>query len=216
MFICKHCKKEFDGFSVSQKANHTRWCSENPKRRQYENDLSRMRDGITEESKKKIIDGIKQAHASGKYAGVAQKSYDTKKRNGTHLHTDESKELLRQKALASKHRRLVRSVREYVRLDGSTVMLDSSWEEALAKRLDDTGVEWIRPEVPIEYVGIDGRIHNYFPDFYLPKHNLYLDPKNPAAVSAQKDKLDILSKMMDNLVIIETLSECEHFVVGQL
>lgn len=30
MWSCKHCKVEFDYSSTSQKANHSRWCADNP------------------------------------------------------------------------------------------------------------------------------------------------------------------------------------------
>lgn len=30
MWTCKHCKKEYELTTISQKANHSRWCSENP------------------------------------------------------------------------------------------------------------------------------------------------------------------------------------------
>jgi len=32
MWKCKHCNKEFDFETTSQKANHTRWCDKNPSR----------------------------------------------------------------------------------------------------------------------------------------------------------------------------------------
>jgi hypothetical protein len=56
----------------------------------------------------------------------------------------ESIELIRKKALASKHRRLKKGTVEY-----KGVILDSSWELALAKRLDEINVQWIRP-TPIQ------------------------------------------------------------------
>lgn len=199
MFICKHCKKQFNDFTLSQKANHSRWCLENPKRSTYGTDCKQMN---TEEVRAKRTAAIKKAYAEGKYDNVVRKG------NVGYKHTDASKAIISQKALASKHRRLLRSIREYVKQDGTTVMLDSSWEESLAKRLDETGIEWIRPETPISYVTSDGKTHNYFPDFYLPDYNLYLDPKNPAAVAAQKDKLYALKQVMNNLVVIETLAEC--------
>ena len=37
MWNCKHCKKEFDFETSSNKANHSRWCNENPKRNDTEN-----------------------------------------------------------------------------------------------------------------------------------------------------------------------------------
>jgi hypothetical protein len=57
----------------------------------------------------------------------------------------------------------------------------------------------------------DNKIRNYFPDFYLPAYNLFLDPKNPAAINAQKNKLDILKKLMNNLVIIDNLNDCQSY-----
>lgn len=210
MFICKHCNIGFEGLSTANKANHTRWCLSNPKRSEYikKNSGSQLQ---TPESIAKRSLGIKRAHADGKYDGSAKKGVDTKRANGNIGHTEASKELIRQKALASNHRRLLRSIRPYMCVDGTIVMLDSSWEEALAKRLDDVGIKWIRPDTPIRYQSKDGVYHNYFPDFYLVDYNLYLDPKNPAALAAQKEKIDILMNQMDNLIIIENLNECEQF-----
>lgn len=202
MFKCKHCKKEIEGLSTANKANHSRWCLENPKRSTYGGGCKQMN---TEEAKAKRVDGIKKAYADGKYDNVIYTG------NIGYKHTDASKSLISQKALASNHRRLVRSIREYVKKDGTIVMLDSSWEEALAKRLDNIGVDWNRPEEPIPYVTSDGKTHKYFPDFYLPQYDLYLDPKNPAAMAAQKDKIACLKKVMYNLVLIETLNECLNY-----
>lgn len=203
MFKCKHCKKEIEGLSVANKANHSRWCLENPKRSTYGGGGCKQMN--TEEVKAKRAAGIKKAYADGKYDNLVRKG------NVGYKHTDASKALISQKALASKHRRLIRSIREYVKKDGTSVMLDSSWEEALAKRLDDLEVDWNRPEEPIPYIASDGKIHNYFPDFYLPEYDLYLDPKNPAAMVAQKDKLECLKKVLYNLVLLETLNACVNY-----
>lgn len=35
MWNCKHCKKNFRYTTISEKANHSRWCAENPKRKLY-------------------------------------------------------------------------------------------------------------------------------------------------------------------------------------
>lgn len=32
MWECKHCKQKFDFVNTSEKANHSRWCEQNPKR----------------------------------------------------------------------------------------------------------------------------------------------------------------------------------------
>jgi hypothetical protein len=208
MFICKHCKKKFEGLTTSAKANHSRWCLENPKRSTYGGGCKQMH---TTEVIAKRNAGIKKAYADGKYDHVNRKGKTLGFR-----HNDETKALMSQKALASKHRRLLRSIREYVKKDGTIVILDSSWEEALAKRLDDIGVEWIRPKDPISYIASDGKTHNYFPDFYLPKYDIYLDPKNPIAMRVQKDKLDCLKKIMHNLILIDSLDGCLNFGLGSI
>ena len=91
-------------------------------------------------------------------------------------------------------------------------LLDSSWELALAIRLDELNIKWTRPE-PIKWIDDSGLEHNYFPDFYLEKYDLYLDPKNPAAYQNQQKKIDILKKTIPNLRFILTLKECEEFVI---
>ena len=207
MKCCKYCFIEFaDDSRSSEIANHVRWCDRNPQKATYVKNMTQMRAGITAESRKKQAEGISKAHKEGKYSHINRAKWLTER-----THTNESKALMSQKALASKHRRLVRSIREYVKKDGSIVMLDSSWEEALARRLDDLEIDWIRPNDPIEYETKDGKVHNYFPDFFLPDHNLYLDPKNPAAVIAQKEKVEVLLRTMPNLLILKTLEECNKF-----
>ena len=124
---CKWCEKSFD---LSDKpkgfmANHSRWCDENPKRKEYVERLATVRNTyITEETRNKMRKGISEAHKRGAYEHVDQgKAFRGKK------HTPESIELIRKKALESNHRRLRRGMVEY-----KGVMLDSSWELALAIR----------------------------------------------------------------------------------
>lgn len=210
---CKYCEIPFVNLSVSQRANHSRWCNKNPKRAEYvaTNNGLQFR---TDESIKKRKQGIKQAHADGRYQGAAKKGTETKRKNGTLGHTLETKKILQQKALASPHRRLVRSVRDYVKKDGTIVKLDSAWEEELAKRLDSINVSWIRPPA-IKWIDLKGVSHNYFPDFYLPDYNVFLDPKNPYAIKAQIDKLKCLTAQINNLIILKTLEECKNFSPDQ-
>ncbi len=86
---------------------------------------------------------------------------------------------------------------------------DSSWEDALAIRLDQLDVFWIRPE-PIIYQDLNGKKRKYYGDFYLPNYDLYIDPKNSYAQKQQYQKISILSKMI-NLKILSSLKECQEF-----
>jgi hypothetical protein len=199
---CKYCGLIFENLNSSQRANHSRWCDKNPKRDDYVKTNSAKQlntpDVISKRNAK-----IKQAWADGKYK-------DVRHNNGGYKHNEETKEIIRQKALASPHRRLLRCIIEYKKIDGNIIKLDSKWEEELAKRLDSIGIDWIRP-APLKWSDDNGITHNYFPDFYLPKYDIYLDPKNPYAVSVQQTKINCLLKQIRNLRILYTLEECKTF-----
>jgi hypothetical protein len=122
-------------------------------------------------------------------------------------HSEETKLKQKTKALASPHRRLRRKMIEY---DG--IMLDSTWELELAKRLDSLGINWTRPK-PIKWIDGENVEHNYFADFYLKNYDIYLDPKNPYAIKAQKEKLKYLLTQHKNIVIIESLEKCKNFSI---
>ena len=200
---CKHCNMEFtDDLKTSARANHTRWCDENPERVNYINTLAKSRSNITEESIKKRNLSISKLHKSGAYDDWHAKR---KGKTSGYKHSAETKAVMSEKALASDHRRLRRNIIEY-----KGVMLDSTWELYLAKRLDSLEIEWDRPE-PIKWIDKEGKTHNYFADFYLPKYDLYLDPKNPYAIQVQKKKLDCLLEQYKNIVIINSENGCKNF-----
>ncbi len=202
MWTCKHCNKEFKDFTLNQKANHSRWCDKNPKSSIYKSALEKARGAKTIEGRRNAADKLKKLHAAGVYAHVNKKNFLGK------THTSETISVLREKALSSNHRRLKKNMIEY-----NGIMLDSSWELALAKRLDFLGITWVRPE-PIKWIDEENIAHNYFPDFYLPDYDLYLDPKNPAAMTAQSKKVSILKEQVKNLVFLQTLDECNSFIVS--
>ena len=200
---CKYCSFSFENISTSHRANHSRWCKSNPKSKDYRESLSKRSIGLntgvkqSEETKEKI----REAHRQGHYAHIDRSWWVGRK------HSNETKALLRQKALASPHRRLKKKMIEY-----NGIMLDSTWELELAKRLDNINVEWTRPD-PIIWIDDEGNSHHYFPDFYLPEYNLFLDPKNPQAVRVQQKKLDILLQQHTNINILYSLKECKEFTI---
>jgi len=200
MWLCKHCAKEFEGLSTSEKANHSRWCIQNPKRKSYVKDLSKARSFKTT--------------FKNQYSYGAECSDETRRKisesSKGRTHTDETKELLREKALVSNHRRILRSTRKYTQKDGTVVLLDSSWEEALAIRLDELNIKWIRPN-SVKWIDNEGKVHNYFPDFYLIDHDLYLDPKNDQVYKISIEKISKVLDILPNLKIIRTLEECKNF-----
>lgn len=192
MSVCKHCKKEFEKKDI---ANHSRWCNLNPKRSQYNKDLTKAR--------------AAKRNFKNQYSYGAECSEETRKKisesNKGKLHTEEAKKKMSEIALKQTHRRLRKGCIEY-----KGVLLDSSWELELAKRLDELNVEWVRPD-PIPWIDDEGITHNYFPDFYLPEQDLYLDPKNSQAIKVQQKKLDCILTQYNNVVIIDSLEKCKQY-----
>jgi hypothetical protein len=72
------------------------------------------------------------------------------------------------------------------------VLLESSWEVKVAEHLISRGIRWVRP-APLEWIDSNNINRLYFPDFHLPDHDLYLDPKNPYCMKKDKEKLDYIS-----------------------
>jgi len=83
----------------------------------------------------------------------------------------------------------------YMRKDGSTVFLQSSYEVTLAESLDINNINWIRPQ-PFKWISDSGSEHRYYPDFYLVDYDIYLDTKNDYLIV--KDQKKILSVIQQN------------------
>lgn len=89
------------------------------------------------------------------------------------------------------------------------VLLESSWEIETAKYLIDNNVEWIRPKF-IKWVDGTGKTRRYFPDFYLPKYNVYLDPKNPYCMKKDEEKMAMVTQ--SNTVIYGDIKIIKEWV----
>ena len=71
------------------------------------------------------------------------------------------------------------------------VMLESSYELAVAQDLDANNIKWVRPK-RFYWVDDTGKRRHYTPDFYLPEYDVYLDPKNSYLI-----EIDSRNKMRD-------------------
>jgi hypothetical protein len=188
-------------------ANHARWCNSNKEKIKYK--LGSLR-AVAAMNAKRAETGISNQYDKAKANGLPIPDAPNKGLPGFFTgknHSEETKLRQKKKALASQHRRMRRNIINY-----NEVMLDSTWELELAKRLDFLGVSWIRPK-PIKWIDEQGFEHNYFADFYLTDYNIYLDPKNPYAVKSQEAKLKCLMEQYDNIVIIKSLTDCKSFAV---
>jgi len=93
-------------------------------------------------------------------------------------HTEETKHklsILRQKAIAE-NPDLIKSCGRAKKYNYNDIVLDGTWEVIFAKYLDELNIKWIRPKKGYEYI-FEGSKHLYFPDFFLPQYNLYIEVK---------------------------------------
>ena len=105
-----------------------------------------------------------------------------------------------------KSRKLWSKRSEYTHRDGSVILMDSTWEVAMATRLDELEVNWQRdPNMKLEYRTRGGRKRNYIPDFYLPDLDLYVEVKGYWTDAAKHKMKDIIKRHPGKICILESL-----------
>ena len=86
--------------------------------------------------------------------------------------------------------------------------MDSSWEVNIAKWLDSKNIQWKRDRKIIFYwTDLEGKKRRYYPDFYLPDQNLYLDPKNKYKL--EKDLFKLQKVIEENNITLIFGNELE-------
>lgn len=131
----------------------------------------------------------------------SQKSYGSKKTCNNNCRITYMVENIKGRSYPNGHKKL-----KIVNNNGIDVLLESSWEIKTAELLDFKKIIWIRPK-PMEWFDSNGKRHLYFSDFYLPKYDVYLDPKNPYCMSKDKEKMnyfkDKIKLIAGHLSVIE-------------
>ena len=96
----------------------------------------------------------------------------------------------------------------YTTVDGFEVLMDSTWEVALAKKLDELGIKWVRDESMIlEYKTVRGRKRKYIPDFYLPDFKLYVEVKGYWTDAARHKMKDVVERNQVEILVLESLND---------
>ena len=113
-----------------------------------------------------------------------------------------------------KRRKLWSKKSDYTCLDGSIVSMDSTWEVACARRLDELGIRWIRnSSLKLKYITRGRRARNYIPDFYLPDHDVYIEVKGYWTEAARHKMKDVQKRNPVKIIILESLEEIGGFVL---
>ncbi len=101
---------------------------------------------------------------------------------------------------------------DYTKVDGSVVSMDSTWEVAMANRLDTLGILWERStDMKLEYRTRGGRKKNYIPDFYLPDYDIYIEVKGYWTEAARHKMEDVQKRHPVKFLILESLAEIASF-----
>lgn len=92
------------------------------------------------------------------------------------------------------------------------VWMDSSWELLLAKSLDKHQICWERGEKFFDYVDIHGNRRKYYPDFFLPKFNQFVEIKGYWTPVVEHKIRDVMKRHNISLVILTSPNQIERFV----
>lgn len=192
MLICQHCNKECK--NCNSLRNHERLCPENKSREYVSHTL-----GKTPWNKGKSKDNdpivaqyaasIKENYVTGKVSLTGGATWSKSKRS----------EVAKSNGFGGYRSNAGRS-QKYNVLDsfGNKVTLQSSYELLCSEILDRLRIIWIRPKA-LKYNG-----KRYFPDFYLPDYDLYLDPKNDYLAKLDEQKIACVREQNSVKVIILT------------
>lgn len=189
IFICKFCSRECKNTNALR--NHERLCIENPNRQQSSRGMlgkSSWNKGLISKTDERVFQNRESQRKQRKEHG--SNWYGRK-------HSEKTKNLMSIKAC----KRLAKHSKYSINVEyRPKTILESSYEVKTAKLLDELNIEWVK--VRMGYVWDDnGKQRRYIPDFYLPKYDVFLDPKNDYLI--KKDKRKIESAMqLNNITVI--------------
>lgn len=91
-----------------------------------------------------------------------------------------------------------------VNIVGESFTAESSYEVNLSTILNDLKILWKRPRY-FWYTDEENNKRRYYPDFYLPEYDLYLDPKNDYLINT--DVFKIYQAAKENNIIIAIIGK---------
>lgn len=203
MFNCRFCNKECK--NANSLRNHERLCKMNPNRQI-------IKSNFIEYNKKVLLGEIKKEY-SNQYTKASklglpkpQISDETRRKisesSSKRTKTDEQKQRLSE----SMRLAVINNPQSYCssNVNGRVKKVkyqdrwfDSKWEVIVAKYLDDLNIKWDREVTGIEYE-YEGKKHLYFPDFYLPEYDKYIE------VKGYERKRDLYKySCLNNLIILK-------------
>lgn len=88
-----------------------------------------------------------------------------------------------------------------INIKGEVFAAESSYEVRLADILNRLEVHWVRPKF-FWYEDETGSTRRYYPDFYLPDYDIYLDPKNDYLIKTDIDKINRTAEQNNIFIVV--------------
>lgn len=180
---CRHCGLDLTEFkTVSEKANHVKWCDKNPKRSEYNKDLSYARSHRSTEAwnkglTKEIDNRVRNYSITNKnrYAdGTNVVSYETRKK----LQVKRLKEMKDQNTFCK---------RTFKKGKYKNSVYDSSWELAFQIYHDEHNIPMYKNETKTLSYVYEGFDHVTIPDF-INENGKFIEIKGQIVTDKDKAK----------------------------
>lgn len=177
LYVCQFCGKECK--NKNSLVQHEKRCKQNPNRIEL-NPMCKKghkawNKGLTKDTDIRVannVQSIKNAYKSGKVKawcdGLKKEKYKSLQLAAKKI----SKTVLNKVKNDEWHNSFGKS--KLVEYKG--IMFHGSWEAKFAEFLDKKNIQWERTNKKFEYL-LNNDIHYYTPDFYLPKHDIYIEIK---------------------------------------
>lgn len=94
---------------------------------------------------------------------------------------------------------------EHMKSNGAVVKLQGTWEVVFAQFLDSLGVEYSAHQGRIPYIDSVGVKRSYYPDFYIPMWDAFVDVKGAMFYDLQHNKMkNVIDSNPDKFIEIVT------------
>lgn len=80
----------------------------------------------------------------------------------------------------------------HTRPDGELVKLQGTWEVVFARHMDSLNLDYHAHKGRLTYIDLNGAERSYYPDFYIPMWDTYIDVKGAFFTDLQKQKFNFI------------------------
>lgn len=203
-YICKFCGKVCK--NANSLRNHERLCKENPEHQEsswikFNKERGAWNKGLTKETDERV-------RKYGETFSERYKGTEEGKKFCGRLHTDEYKQKMSKLAFE----RHLGGWHTSKTIEYKGTKLDSNYELEVAKTLDENQVNWERPTYFL-WEDSNGLKHRYYPDFYLPDYNVYLDPKNDYLINNKSKRFGITD--VEKIKLVENQNKIRIIILDK-